>query len=66
MPVSPGGKTPPERCSGHASDPFGLALIHCYSLKSAEMRAFLAMGWGVAFKFDPPTPALRGGRVRIT
>ena len=66
MPLYSGGETPPRFAFRVPLKPFGRSLIHCYTLKPADIRAFLRMGGGGAFDFTPPTPALRGGYVRIT
>ena len=61
VPLYLGGEASPGLRSRASPNPFGASLIHCYSLKPAEMRAFLHMGGGDALNLTPPAPALARG-----
>ena len=67
VPLYSGGETPSRFRFRVPLTPFGPALIHCYTLKPAEMRGFLGMEPEMAFRsYPPPAPAAHGGRVCTT
>jgi hypothetical protein len=66
MPVYSGGETPTPFAFHAPLNHFVRVLIHCYTVKPADIRAFLYRGAGVAMYFDPPRPCLARGACTYT
>ena len=66
MPLYSGGETPPRFPFRASPKPFVRLLIQCYSLKRADIRAFLSIGGRIAFDLYPPRPGLARGACTYT